>query len=246
MTDPGRNMRDEAVHARRVLGAMSGWFPYVVQGEEEPAYIAYAGAYVARCARLLAAVTSLVENGHTDAVGAIYRTLLETYLHGVYVLLGKDEALDALLNALRHEAHALEVPLELSTKDERPDGAEQLRVSGYKRGDGLVERVDRLLVEHNEAYRGWAQKIHNNHYRVLSFHDVHGGLGALKDHVIKSDNEQVRVVATVDASGVALSLLSHAVSLVGSFAGLWAGAVGADTEELANALELWWKTQPDG
>jgi hypothetical protein len=77
--------------ARSVLEATSDLVPYQAAART-PDHVVWAGGFVARCRQLLSAVVNLVESGDDDAVGALYRTLLETFLSGVFALLGRQEA----------------------------------------------------------------------------------------------------------------------------------------------------------
>lgn len=186
----------------------------------------------------------MVECGADDAVGALSRTLFETFLNGTYVLLGREEAAEVMGRSYIHEVHQLQVALNQRGKQDKPDEAEKLHISRYDEQDGLVERVDRLLADHDERYRGWVPEMHRRHYKVLSFQDAHGSLGCLRGYV-DIDNPPERVSATRGEPTTAVFLLHHAIADVGSFAGLWGMKVGEDLSALHAALERWEQTQPD-
>lgn len=240
---PSRQLTVEL--AQSVLEATETWFPFEA-ASDTPTHIVWAGGFVARCRQLLLGLTALVTWEADDAVGALYRTLLETYLRGVYALLGRESALEALRSSLVFETHQIEVALGRVAPEERPEDAKKLKLSSYRTGDGLVERVDTLLGEANEEHRGWAPDIHRNHYRVLSLHDSHGGFGCLQGHIISRPEEgRPLVVGERDDQTKAAFLLHHAIAHVGSFAGLWALQTGADIGSLSIAMEAWRAVQPD-
>jgi hypothetical protein len=209
-------------------------------------YVAWAGGFVARGRQLLSGMTTLVEHGDDDAVGVLYRTLLETFMSGLYALLGRDDALHALHRALLFRTHELEVALGLKEPQKPPADAEPLRLSDFKSQDGLVERVDGLLAEQNDAYTGWAPDIHRNHYRVLSHHDAHGGIGSLKGYIdVDTDTGTTTVVPVADSTRKAVFLLHHAIIHVGGFAALWAREARLDASSVSAALERWEEAQPE-
>jgi hypothetical protein len=85
-------------------------------------------------------------------------------------------ALEVLRRSLEFETHQIEVALGRKALVDRPEDAEKLNLSGYETGDGLVERVDELLAEADEAYGGWAPEIHRVDGRFVAyFTTVDGG-----------------------------------------------------------------------
>lgn len=219
--------------AREILEATEAWFPFhVTEGLSE--HLVGAGGYTARCRRLLAGLAVLVETGEDDSVGALYRTTLETYMYGTFLLLGDEEALDRLKRAQAHEVHHFESIIS-DERTPRPDSAEKLLLSDYKKKEGLVERLDALLASREQSYAGWAPRIHLEHYRVTSLHDAHGGLGCLAGHY---NSDETRILARRETGypNTGSHLLTHAVMHVGSFAGLWGMSVGLDIADLQDAL----------
>ncbi|QBI21766.1 hypothetical protein ER308_20870 [Egibacter rhizosphaerae] len=189
-------------------------------------------------------MTTLVEHGEDDGVGALYRPLLETYLSGVFVLLGGDEAVEVLGRGLLHITHEIDVALGLAEREDRPDEAKRLDVSDYKGKTGLVQRVDQLLAEQNDEYRGWATGIHRHHYRVLSLYDAHGGAGCLHRYLVTSPDGPV-VQSARGTPEIAILYLQHAIALVTGLAGLWGVRAGQEVSELVDVEQRWREMQPE-
>lgn len=228
---------------RGVLEATGMWWPFEADGET-PSHLVWAGGFVARCRQLLAGMIALVDAAADDTVGVVYRTLLETYLSGTYILLGEDDAGEVLARSLLHETHQIEVALGRAKREERPKDAAKLYLSRYEEADGLVERVDDLLAQKKSDYAGWAPSIYRNHYRVLSLHDAHGGFGSLNGYTGEREGQPFVVQGREDAENQAVFLLHHAMAHVGSFAGLWAMEVGHDIDRLQDAMARWKAAQP--
>lgn len=236
--------RSDSVGIGRAALAATEWFPGHA-GPDPPTHMLWAGGFVARCRQLLSAMTTLVEQDEDDAVGALYRPLLETYLSGVFVLLGGDEAVKVLGRALLDTTHGLDVAFGRAQREDRPDEAERLAVSDYKGKTGLVERVDQLLAEQDAAYRGWSTRIHRNHYRVLSLYDAHGGAGCLHRHLITSPDGATVVHGARGTPEIAILYLHNAIALVIGLAGLWGNQAGQDVSELVDVERRWQEMQPD-
>lgn len=236
---------DSVELARAVLDATSSWWPFETQTSGTPPHLVWAGGFVARCRQLLGGMAALVDEAADDTVGVVYRTLLETYLSGVYVLLGEDAAIERLARSLIHETHQIEVALGRETQEERPKEAKKLQLSKYKTGDGLVELVDELLAAARPDYEGWAPNIYRHHYRVLSLHDAHGGFGSLTGYTSEADGTAAVANRRPDAAQQSIFLLHHAIIHVGSFAGLWAVEVDLEISGLQRELARWEAAQPE-
>ncbi|MFA9431685.1 hypothetical protein [Egicoccus sp. AB-alg2] len=179
----------------------------------------------------------LAEAGEDDSVGTLYRTLLETYMAGTFVLLGEEGALEVLQRSLKFEVHHFESVLTGESRP-RPEGAERLKLSDYKAKNGLVERLDKIFASRKDSYRGWAPAIYRDHYRVTSLHDAHGGLGCLTGHFDREDGSILPQRDTGYPTTPSV-LLHHAVAHVGSFAGIWGLRAGIDITPLSEALQRW-------
>lgn len=210
-----------------------------------PEHSVLASALLARCRALLSGLTTLVENGEDDCVGALYRPLLESYLAGVYSLLGGEEAAEALRSAFFHESHRIGVALGLEEPGTAPDGAQRLPVSQRREGNGLVERVDRLLADLDSEYGGWAPRTHDRHYRITSLTDAHGGIGCQSGHRELTEDRSVVVRERRDDAYKALYLLNQGIALVLGFGGVWASQVGKDLGAVEDLHGRWVAVQPD-
>jgi hypothetical protein len=222
--------------ARDLLGLVAGWFPGSARADT-PSHFVWASGFLARCHGLLSGVTTLVEQHEDDSVAALYRPLLETYLAGMYVLLGGDEAEAALRAGQLHDAYQVE--LALGREPVRPEGAEKLKVSDYKQGTGLVDRVDELLSSVDPASAGWARTAYATQYSTTSYHDSHGGLGVLEGHVSDLHDGGASVTLRRGRPAVALRLLDMGVSLMFSFAAVWADRAGKDDTDLRAVHARW-------
>lgn len=223
--------------ARDLLEAVEAWFPGR-PGAETPEHFVWAAGFLARCHALLSGLTTLVEHGEDDAVPALYRPLLETYLAGLYALLGGEEAVATLRAGMEHDAHNIEVALGRAGKDDRPKSADKLRLSDYRGGTGLVDRVDALLTEVDPDSAGWARKAYTTQYLTTSFHDTHGGLGSLSGYVA-DEPDGPAVSLRQDSPTAALRLLDMSVSLVFSFAWVWATRADKDTSAIGTLHDRW-------
>lgn len=223
--------------ARDLMEAMEAWFPGR-PGEGTPEHFVWAAGFLARCHALLSGLNTLVEHGEDDAVPALYRPLLETYLAGLYALLGGADAVAALRAGMDHDAHNLEVALGRATKEDRPKSAEKLTLSDYTGGTGLVNRVDALLAEADPGSKGWARKAYTNQYLTTSFHDAHGKLGSLSGYLV-DEADGPSVLLRRNRPAVALHLLDMSISLVFSFAGVWASQAGKDTSTIGALYDRW-------
>lgn len=230
--------RSELVEVgRELLETVSRWFPGR-PGAQAPENFVWASGFLARCHALLSGLTTMVEHGEDDAAPALYRPLLETYFSGLYAMLGGEEAAAALRAGQEHDAHNIDVALGRATKNDRPEGADMLRLSDYKGGTGLVDRVDALLEDADPDSAGWARKAYTTQYLPLSFHDTHGGLGSLSGYVM-DDAGGTAVSLRRDRPGIALRLLDMSISLLFSFAHVWATQVGKDTTAIGDLYRKW-------
>lgn len=235
-------LRSAAIAASQAaLEATDKWFPYEIK-DGDPDHVVFAGGYVARGRRLLAGLAVLAEAGEDDSVGTLYRTLLETYMAGTFVLLGEEGALELLQRSLKFEVHHLESVLTGESRP-RPEDAEKLKLSDYKAKNGLVERLDAIFASHKDSYQGWTPTIHRDHYRVTSLHDAHGGLGCLTGHFDREDGTILPQRDTGYPTTPSV-LLHHAVAHIGSFSGLWGLRAGINISPLSEALQRWEREFP--
>jgi hypothetical protein len=226
--------------AQDLLSFVQSQYP-VACADELPAMFLATG-FLARCSALLSGMTVLITSRQYDAVGVIYRTLLETYLYGLYVTLGGEKAADELRRAMLHEAHKIDLPLGRKSKQDRPEDALQLPVSQYG-GDGLVQRVDRLLAQGDAQTVGWAPRAYKHHYKITSLRDAHGGLGSL-DGYLAADGSAV-VVPRRDDSRLATHLLNQGVALVLSLGRVWLERMdSAQMYDLLEIIKRWHSCQP--
>lgn len=237
MTNVAYDRWELVVVGRELLETVSTWFPGR-PGAQAPENFVWASGFLARCHALLSGLTTMVEHGEDDAALVLYRPLLETYFSGLYALLGGEEAAAALRAGQEHDAHNIEVALGRATKDDRPEGADMLRVSDYKGRTGLVDRVDALLEDVDPDSAGWARKVYTTQYLPSSFHDTHGGLGSLSGYVM-DDAGGAAVSLRRGEPGIALRILDMAISLLFSFATVWATQVGKDTTAIGDLYRKW-------
>lgn len=242
--DPTRSPPpNELVEVARDLVEVTGrWFPGR-PGEDAPRHFLLASGFLARCRALLSGMATLVSEAEHDCVGALYRPLLETYLSGVYALLGNGAAADVLEAALKHQVHQIDVALGAATPEDRPDDAKSLPVSHHPSGEGLVERVDALFSSINPAYADWTPRAHDHHYRITSLYDAHGGIGCLHRY-LDVDDEGAVVRPHRDTPTMAPYLLNMAISLVLGFAAVWAAQVGKELSPLVDLHDRWEALQP--
>lgn len=234
---PPQLSREELIqYARELQDIVGAWFPGR-PGQDSPKYFLAAAGFLARSRTLLSGIATLVENSDDDCVGALYRPLLETYLSGMFSLLGEDSAMDVLESALKFQTHQIEVALGESTTKDPPPNARRLPVSHRPSGKGLVEHVDRLLSAIHEDYANWAPRAHDHHYRVTSLYDAHGGLGCLFQYLDEDGQPIVR--RERGDPDKALYLLDMAISLVLGLAAAWATQAGKDKFTLIGLYDRW-------
>lgn len=131
-------------------------------------------AAIAYCRTLLAGVVSLLEGEQGRLVGILLRSLYETWLVGLYCLVGGLDAAERLLKARDYRL----IPLG------RAFGLEQ----GPKVGPGrylsvkeLAQRVQRMLADQPRLglFYSNPKQLYQTIYALDSYELVHGGIGAL-------------------------------------------------------------------
>lgn len=245
MSDASVPARDVTVRfAREVIALTSPWFPGR-PGPSTPEHFVLASGFLARCRTLLSGMATLVEHDECDSIGALYRPLLETYLSGVYALLGGDDAADVLHASFKHLVHQINVAHGNADRDSRPPDARILPLSRPSEGDGLVERVSALLTQVNDAYAEWARRAYDSHYRSTSLMDAHGSIGCLRGYRQPTDDGGTIINPTRGNPELATFFLNHAIALVLGFAGVWASRVGKNVDALSDLHARWVATQPE-
>lgn len=153
---------------------------------DETDCLAVAFAATARCRRLMMGIVALVESDLDHVMGGLLRTLYETWLVGIYVLLGGDPALRHLIDKRDKEqktfARLLGDPV-----DCLPDGKE-LRVLD------LASAVTGLLEAESHEHAQFARRAYDSFYRIESYRSTHGGLGSVAGH-IEEDGTSRRILA---------------------------------------------------
>jgi hypothetical protein len=184
----------ETERAEQLLAATGGYFPYPT----DPTAITIeemALAGLARCRRLL---TGLVEVHDSPDLGGLFaRSLYETWVVAVYLLVGGDDAYERLdLNdrlAIYKFSKRLVEFVDQDTNQRSPGellrNAERVVAIGKPQGgelhfNDLVLKVGRLLTEQGDPNSGFLERGYVSLFMPESYTTVHGGIGALKQHVL--------------------------------------------------------------
>ena len=217
--------------AQQLTAVVAGWFPWAPADEVEP-HLVWSAGFLARCRALLAGMAAVLDSGNDECLGALYRPLLETYLHGVYVCLGGTPALEAVHADALLRRYQLDALLGQTKSSQVPDEARELKI------DRLVKEVSRLLRRVSPQDGRWARRAYRYHYRPTSYHDVHGGIGAASRYV--SDPGTGPVVAAVREGSEGVFLLEMAMSLVLSLSVAWGSRTDMDLRPVV-VIEREWR-----
>ena len=143
----------------------------VLPNGNETANVTISLAAAARSRRLMMGLVTLVESDHDDVMGGMLRTLYETWLVGIYALLGGDEALQRLL-AQRDKQQKMFAKVLGEPIDELSDG-QTLGV------EVLAGKVTTLLESDSHENAQFARAAYTFFYRFESYRSTHGGLGSI-------------------------------------------------------------------
>lgn len=179
----------------------------------------YMLAYLVRVRALLRSIGALCAANVHDATGTLYRTLFETWLHGAYLALGDESALQDLLKQRDYEWTRLD---NVFGKKEAPSPGERLSVQD------LATRLGNRIGELDPEHGGWPSTAYDNHYRITSFHDAHGHLACVGLYVDSSG-----YVGFERDLNAAHHLFAVAISLGISLTSAVASAMDMDQDELA-------------
>ena len=198
---------DSIREGERLLALVDGEFPRTFTTKERRAALLW--AYLGRAAGLFRSMLTLARAQQTDAIAVLYRTLLEAWLHGAYLAVGGEEALAVIEVETDRQAVKIAAVLDIAAV-RQTEGEKRLSV------DELAKKLRVSLAD------DFPTRAYDNHYRVTSFHDAHGHLGALIAYLSES-GEAVEVHASkvdpqqLEAIGLFISM---GVSLVGGLANL--------------------------
>lgn len=182
--------------AGETLRLTAGFFPRTV----DPSAVSInelALAGLGRCRRLLEGMLCL-HDAHDDLVGILARTLYETWLNSLYLVLGHDKAHSRLEANDQHlqrrmAAHLKELGLAAANdqacrKLDRQVGeilAEPKPARGELSLVDIAKEVQRLLKEEGDPAADFPLNAYAMLYRVESYVGTHGGLGALKQTLLE-------------------------------------------------------------
>jgi hypothetical protein len=154
----------------------------VLPNGNETANVTISLAAAARSRRLMMGLVTLVESDHDDVMGGMLRTLYETWLVGIYALLGGDEALQRLL-AQRDKQQKMFAKVLGEPIDELSDG-QTLGV------EVLAGKVTTLLESDSHENAEFARAAYTFFYRFESYRSTHGGLGSIIGHIDEDENSR--------------------------------------------------------
>jgi hypothetical protein len=154
----------------------------VLPNGNETANVTISLAAAARSRRLMMGLVTLVESDHDDVIGGMLRTLYETWLVGIYALLGGDEALQRLL-AQRDKQQEMFAKVLGEPIDELSDG-QTLGV------EVLAGKVTTLLESDSHENAQFARAAYTFFYRFESYRSTHGGLGSIIGHIDEDENSR--------------------------------------------------------
>ena len=132
----------------------------------------------ARSRRLLAGIMALAGGGLEDICGVLIRALYESWLVGLYALLGGPDALERLL--AQQDRHLR--PIRAVLGDESGDEGRQLPV------EQLARRVSTLMDQRGMPNPQFAIQGYETLYRWESYRNIHGGLGSIEGHIVRYED----------------------------------------------------------
>lgn len=161
----------------------------------------FAAAGLLRGLDLLGAAVAVLNAGHPDAVGAVVRPIVETWLTSMYLLLGEAAALGALEHELNRNERAMMNSNDIDLGDlfeererELRDAARYAGVLGEEDVFGkklttldIASRVEAALVDEPGALG-----IYNMMFRTYSTHETHG-LSPVRRRVNSADVDDLRL-----------------------------------------------------
>jgi hypothetical protein len=132
-------------------------------------------AAVARSRRLLAGIVALITEDLPDVCGVLIRALYESWLVGIYALLGGPEALSRLV--AQQDRHLR--PIRAVLGDDGGENGQSLPV------EQLAHQVAKLIEERGMPNPQFAIRSYEVLYRWESYRNTHGGLGSIEGHVAR-------------------------------------------------------------
>lgn len=235
----------EVQRAAMVLDATDGFFPFPI----DPSAITtdeMALAGLARCRRLL---RGLVEVHDSPDLGGLFaRSLYETWVVSVYLLVGGDDAfkrLDqndqlAMFKFSKRFVDFVAQDAKRPAPEELLRSAEQVVAAGQPEGgvlrfNDLVLKVEALLRGQGDPNAGFLERGYVSLFMPESYTTVHGGLGSLKQHVLKGGEPGDAIYESWDHAnhGLRLDMCS---GMVGVLAANCAERLGLRVDDLEVAL----------
>jgi hypothetical protein len=233
--------------ATRLVEAIGAWLPHVIDPHavttEE---LALAG--VARCRRLLAGMVKLHDD--PDLAGVLTRTLFETWLSSIYLVLAEDDAYKRLestdISLQRKLAvRMLTLPPDGSQRNARMREGAQAALDGPEGALGefkvydMAVAVAKLLKNADDPNAHYPTTMYTVSYGVESYVSTHGGLGAIKQHMVRDGlmgSEILTEPWNHSAHDHRLDLMSAAVLTLANRVGQ---LLALDTSGLEEAAQHW-------
>ena len=221
-----RDIGEAIPWAEELVGICEDALPVNAGGDRVKARVL---AYLARSAALLRSMMILGKAGDREGIPILYRTLLETWYHAVYLIDGEQEALSALESQVAFEAKRIADVLGL----EDP-GGDPARLPTRT----VVDSVQSFLKDE------FPSRTYDNHYRIASFHWSHGHLGAVSQFIGEDDegNEVVNANREEFEGGETMTLLlAMGISLVAGLANRASARFDViDPGRVADFIRRWW------
>jgi len=130
----------------------------------------------------LQAIVLLLKSDIEDVFGVLSRALFESWLVGVYAVLG---GADAIARLVDHQDHHLKPILRVLGQESEDEGQ---RLSVYE----LAKLVSGLMRERGMPKPDFAERAYDVLYRWESYRNTHGGLGSIEGHIDRT-GDKVRV-----------------------------------------------------
>ena len=194
-------------------------------------------AAIARTRRLLEGILTLLQADLNDLVGVLVRALFESWLVGVYALLGGAEAMEQLVAEQDWQLTRILSAIGQSREDDgsgiRPNVKE------------LATSVTRLMTERGMPNAEFASGTYDVLYRLESYRGVHGGLGSLEGYVEPREDRLAAIKAHRSEDDKTLRHLTFvAVTIFVSGAQLAAIELGRDHRELDQVADRVYEFDP--
>jgi hypothetical protein len=167
--------------ARSVVDASSGEVVLTRSPNDMPLEIGHAA--VARNRQLLSGVLALVDAELKDVCGPLFRVIYETWLVGLYGMLGGPKAVERLVSQQDRQLRPI---IELM-------GGEAAEAGTRLPVEELAREVRRLLRARQNPNADFPTGAYDVFYRYESYRGIHAGLGSLEGHVVR-DGDQTRIV----------------------------------------------------